>query len=128
MGGCGTRRVIFSLVPTKIVASVGPLLALQRLRRLRQHLKHLREHRDLKVQVRGVAAHRLQRLVLRLSVKVMETQRVALVRVPGVREEVLDQVMLGDVEALVSRLELSMAMKHSMHRPASNSQSSTRKA
>ena len=94
--GCGTRRVVFSWSSAKIVASVALLLALQRLRRLRQHLKHLREQRSLEVQLRGVAAHRLQRLVQRLVAKVLVPQRVALV--PGVRDGVLGQVMFRDVD------------------------------
>ena len=63
-----------------------------RLWRLRQHFKHLREHRHLEVQLRYLAAHRLKRLVQRLIVKVMVPQRFALE--PGVRDEVLGQVML----------------------------------
>ena len=93
---CGTRRLVFSGSSTQIVASVDLLLALQRLRRLRQHLKHLRDHRGLEVQLRGVAAHRLHSLVQCIIVKVLVPQRVSLV--PGVRDEVLGQVMLRGVD------------------------------
>ena len=79
--------MVFSWSTTKIVASVDLLLARQRVRRHRQHLKHFREHRGVEVQLRGVAGHRLQRLLQRLIVKVLVPQRVALV--PGVRDEVL---------------------------------------
>ena len=98
MRGCGLHRVVFfaGFPPKKFAPSVGQLLALQRLRRLRQHLKRLREHRRLEVQLRGVAANRLQRLVQRFIVKVLAPQRVALV--PGVRDDVLAQVMLRDVD------------------------------
>ena len=50
-------------------------------------VKLFREHRGVEVQLRGVAGHRLQRLLQRLIVKVLVPQRVALV--PGVRDEVL---------------------------------------
>ena len=54
-----------------------------------------RQHRRVEVQLRGVGAHRLQRLLQRFIVKVLVPQSVALV--PGVRDEVLGQVMLRDV-------------------------------
>ena len=55
------HRPVFSLASHQIVASVGPLLALQRLWRHRLHLKHLGEHRGLEVQVqlRGVQKRRV---------------------------------------------------------------------
>ena len=88
---CASRDLFVGL-PPKLSRQLAPLLALQRLGRLRQQLKHLREHRGLEVQLRGVAAHRLQRLVQRLIVKVLVPQRVALV--PRVR----GQVVLRDVD------------------------------
>ena len=56
-------RGLFVGAPPKLSRQLAPLLALQRLRRHRQHLRHLREHCGFEVQLRGVVAHRLQRLV-----------------------------------------------------------------
>ena len=92
MRRCGVRRVG---IPPHCPDS-GPAACAPETPAASTHLKHLREHRDLEVQLRGVVAHRLQRLVQRLIVKVLVSQRVALV--PSVRDEVLGQVVLRDVD------------------------------
>ena len=89
---CASRKLFVGFLP-KLSRQLARCL---RFRRLRQHLKRLREHRRLEVQLRGVVAHRLQRLVQRIIVKFLVPRRVVLV--PGVHDELLGQVVLPDVD------------------------------